>query len=683
MPTIKFTEALLFLMVFTLIGTYVGKAVGLGFFIFGGLLILAYQLRRQQSGHAQFLPTHIYPFAKNSIFLLATASLLSFGWSSWNGILPAEAIENWAPLPLLALLGFFWFAGLKSLSEESLLAIPKYVFWGTVTLATIFILETLVWKTTGYSPHGERFFLSMRKISSVCSILLPFVFLYAFNKEKALYWLLTCICIIPVFLCGGRSGIVAYTIMTILFATTYPWATLTHIKRNFYAFFGMPIIAAITGTLGYYWVAGQVRFADRLSGADALSGAGRTNIWAYTFERFLENPVFGIGVQGFRHLDFGDTQLSSKMHPHNLPLEILVETGAIGFLLFFSTVIAILYRTVWQTRKTTLYPAGKLRLLVAAAFISLTSYAISSLFLTSFFHGWWLVYPLMILAILAATSYILLKKENELRANFGAARTTSYDVGVSIIMPCYNGAAYVGTAIESVLKQTYGNWELLVVNDGSHDNSLAILESYKQRDARIHVLNNQVATGEGAARNLLIRYAKGRYIAFLDCDDVWHPHKLDIQIKAMEENYLPLTYGYYDVIDEYDHLTGRVCTGRKKITITHMLSSNDISCPTAVFDSAYFGKSEMPNKKRNTDMLYWISLLQVAHHATCIPQVLAGYRVHRSGVSYNKIKMATSHWATFRDDLGLPIPMAVYYFIYYCLRGLIKTYKARGSLSLK
>lgn len=676
----KYATTVLLLMVFALVGTYLGKAVGLGFFILGGLIILSFLVSARKNEKNFLSPLS---FTKNAIFILPALTLISFGWSSMGGIVASETIENWAPLPLLALCGALWFTALRSLGEDSLMAIPKYIFWGTFTLATTFILETLVWKITGYSPHGEKFFLSMRKISSVCSILLPFVFLYALNKQRSLYWLFTCLCIIPIFLCGGRSGMVAFATMFLLFGITYPWAGLPNLKRCFYGFIIAPLAAFVTGTLGYYWVAGQVRFADRMSGADALSGAGRTNIWAYTFERFLENPFFGIGVQGFRHLDFGDAQLTSKMHPHNMPLEILIETGAVGFLLFFATILLILYRTIWQPRTATLYPAGHLRLLVNAAFISLFTYAVSSFFLTSFFHGWWLVYPLMILSMLAAASHVLLQKEKELRADLGASRTASYDVAVSIIMPCHNGAAYVGKAIESVLGQTYRNWELLIVNDGSHDNSLAILESYKQKDARIHVFHNEAATGEGAARNLLIRHAKGRYIAFLDCDDVWHPHKLDVQIKTMEDNYLPLTYGYYDVIDESGHGTGRVRTNRKKITMTHMLSSNDISCPTAVFDSAFFGKPEMPNKKRNTDMLYWISLLQRAHHATCIPHVIAQYRVHKSGVSYNKIKMATSHWATFRDDLDLPVPMAAYYFVYYCLRGLIKTYKARGNLSLK
>lgn len=680
MPATKYTAMIFSLMVLTLIGTYIGKAVGLGFFVMGGVIIFLHHFTKRNND----LPNKsLRALAKNKIFVLSALTLLSFGWSSLNGIMPSYSLINWIPLPLIAICGAIWFTGLQRLGEDSLLSIPRYIFFGTLALASVFILETLVWKVTGYSPHGERFFLSMRKISSICSILLPFVFLHALHKEKALHWFLACICILPIFLCGGRSGIVAYTIMTVLFAATYPWATLAHIKRSFYAFWASPFIAATVGTLGYYWVAGEVRFTDRMSGADALSGAGRTNIWAYTFERFLENPFFGIGVQAFRHLNFGDVQLTSKMHPHNLPLEILIETGAIGFLLFFAAIIMILYRTIWQTRITTFYPAVRLRALVRAAFISLISYGVSSFFLTSFFHGWWLVYPLMIIAILAATSLVLLKKEHELRANFGAERTKNYNVAVSIIMPCHNGAAYVSAAIESVLKQTYSNWELLIVNDGSQDNSRTILESYKDKDARIHVFHNEAATGEGAARNLAIRHAQGRYIAFLDCDDIWHPDKLAIQIKTMEDNFLPLTYGYYDVIDETGAPTGRVCTGRNKITITHMLSSNDISCPTAVFDSAYFGKPEMPNKKRNTDMLYWISLLKTAHHATCIPHVLAGYRVHKSGISYNKIKMATSHWATFREDLALPLPMATYYFLYYCGRGLIKTYKARGSLALK
>lgn len=130
---------------------------------------------------------------------------------------------------------------------------------------------------------------------------------------------------------------------------------------------------------------------------------------------------------------------------------------------------------------------------------------------------------------------------------------------VSIIMPMHNSASYVGEAITSVLKQTYPHWELLVIEDASKDNSCDIVRTYQEQDSRIHLLINDHHTGRPSSpRNMGVKHAKGRYIAFLDSDDVWFPEKLQQQIPLFEDEKVAIVYSNYEKMDEAGHRANRV-----------------------------------------------------------------------------------------------------------------------------
>ncbi len=218
---------------------------------------------------------------------------------------------------------------------------------------------------------------------------------------------------------------------------------------------------------------------------------------------------------------------------------------------------------------------------------------------------------------------------------------------VSIIMPNYNGAKYIRETVESVLSQTYTNWEILLVDDCSTDNSLEIVESYN--DARIRIFKNETNRGGAASRNRALREAKGKWIAFLDGDDVWLPEKLEKQIKFMNKNGYGFSYSAYEEMDESSRLLGRVITGPKKVNKRKMFNYDWLGCLTVMYDQDLVGLIQIEEdiKKRN-DYAIW---LKVCQKTTCYyyPEVLARYRRRKGSVSHvGKWKLLKSQYYLFR-----------------------------------
>jgi len=163
---------------------------------------------------------------------------------------------------------------------------------------------------------------------------------------------------------------------------------------------------------------GEQYFVNRMTSASAATGSGRTDIWQFTWEHVLENPLWGIGLQGFRHLDFSQVQLTSSSHPHNIMLEILLESGFIGAGLLASFVIIMLIKTLWFTQRRVPVDRYGFKVLIMATGIAFLSYLIAGQFLTAFFRGWWLVYPTLLVALLGALTFAYRREES---AAFSAA----------------------------------------------------------------------------------------------------------------------------------------------------------------------------------------------------------------------------------------------------------------------
>lgn len=226
---------------------------------------------------------------------------------------------------------------------------------------------------------------------------------------------------------------------------------------------------------------------------------------------------------------------------------------------------------------------------------------------------------------------------------------------VSIIMPSYNTANYIRASITSVQKQTYTNWELIIVDDGSTDNTDEVVAELLS-DGRIRYLKNDRNSGAAVSRNRALREANGKWIAFLDSDDLWYPDKLEKQIDFMKKNNYHFSYTNYEEINMVGKKTGVRVTGPKKITKTGMFNYCWPGCLTVMYDSETIGLIQIADIKKNNDYAMW---LKICRKADCylLNECLAQYRKGRTGsVSTHGIKtMMRWHYKLFRDAEQLGI----------------------------
>lgn len=219
---------------------------------------------------------------------------------------------------------------------------------------------------------------------------------------------------------------------------------------------------------------------------------------------------------------------------------------------------------------------------------------------------------------------------------------------VSIIMPSYNTAPYIVETIQSVLNQTYKNWELLIVDDHSIDDTEEILSTFT--DPRIRYFKNEKNSGAAVSRNRALREAKGRWIAFLDSDDLWMPEKLEKQISFMESNGYSFSYTNYKEMDVDGNNTGIKVTGPNKVTKTGMFNYCWLGCLTVMYDAEKIGLIQVEDIKKNNDYAMW---LKVCKKADCylLDEYLGKYRKGRAGsVSTHSIKtMIGWHYKLFRE----------------------------------
>ena len=220
---------------------------------------------------------------------------------------------------------------------------------------------------------------------------------------------------------------------------------------------------------------------------------------------------------------------------------------------------------------------------------------------------------------------------------------------VSIIMPSYNTASFIAESIQSVLAQRYKDWELIIVDDCSPDNTDQVVKPYLS-DERIIYLKNEKNSGAAVSRNRALREAKGKWIAFLDSDDLWMPDKLKKQISFMEKNDYHFSYTNYAEIDTEDHRNGITVTGPKRITKIGMYNYCWPGCLTVIYDKDVVGLIQIADIKKNNDYAMW---LKVCQKTDCylLDEELALYRRGRAGsVSTHSIKtMIGWHYKLYRE----------------------------------
>lgn len=247
---------------------------------------------------------------------------------------------------------------------------------------------------------------------------------------------------------------------------------------------------------------------------------------------------------------------------------------------------------------------------------------------------------------------------------------------VSIITPMYNGAKYVSETIESVLAQTYTDWEMLIVNDGSKDNGPEIVEKYAKKDSRIRLINQENG-GSANARNHGIREARGRYIALLDSDDVWESDFLEEQLKFMKENNAELVYSSHKRIDENGKECLRPYIVKGSIGYKDLLRTCSISCLTGLYDTKTWGKiylREELNSLRD-DYVYWLTIIKKTGIAYGNEKVLASYRILGNSASRKKKKVIKPQYKVYREIEKLDIFHSLFYLICWAYYGYMKYHK--------
>ena len=243
---------------------------------------------------------------------------------------------------------------------------------------------------------------------------------------------------------------------------------------------------------------------------------------------------------------------------------------------------------------------------------------------------------------------------------------------VSIITPAYNAAEYIAESIESVLAQTYPNWEILIVNDCSKDNTAAIVQSYAAKDKRIKLINLKQNSGAAVARNTAIQNSRGRYIAFLDSDDLWKKDKLQKQLSFMQQNDYAFTFTAYEHFkDNKENIQNKIQVP-KSLNYKQALKGNQIGCLTVMLDRKQILNIEF-SKQKHEDYILWLNILKQAITAYGLNERLALYRTGNSkSISSNKLQSALWTWNVYRDSQKFSIIKSAYYFLYYFINGILK-----------
>lgn len=241
---------------------------------------------------------------------------------------------------------------------------------------------------------------------------------------------------------------------------------------------------------------------------------------------------------------------------------------------------------------------------------------------------------------------------------------------VSIIMPAYNCEKFIAEAIRSVQAQTYTNWELIVVDDCSTDQTRTIIEKFAFEDKRIILLKNEKNSGAAASRNKAVESASGRYIAFLDSDDLWVNDKLEKQIGFMLSNHYSFTCTSYEKIDESSKKLGIVIPALN-VDYEGLLKR----CPgnsTVIYDSDVLGKYTIPLIKKRNDYIMWLAVIKDAKELHGLDTVLGFHRIGMKSISSNKFSLVKYHWRIYRDVEKLPIYKCIYLVLFWILKGIFK-----------
>ena len=245
---------------------------------------------------------------------------------------------------------------------------------------------------------------------------------------------------------------------------------------------------------------------------------------------------------------------------------------------------------------------------------------------------------------------------------------------VSIITPTYNCGKFIGETIESVQQQTYTDWEMIIVDDCSTDDTKNVVAKYQEQDERIkyHCLTEN--SGAAVARTKAMELATGQYMAFLDSDDLWMPDKLEKQLEFMQKNNYAFTSTSYQHMTEDGKMMPKVLNAISKTDYNRLLLDCPVGNSTVMYDVSKMGKFQVPDiRKRNDDAL-WLAMLKKEKYIYGMPEIMMKYRLRKNSISRNKLSLVKYTWKLYREIEHLSIFKSVWHIVWW---GVIKLLKLK------
>ncbi|WP_035668998.1 glycosyltransferase family 2 protein [Flavobacterium sp. 83] len=249
---------------------------------------------------------------------------------------------------------------------------------------------------------------------------------------------------------------------------------------------------------------------------------------------------------------------------------------------------------------------------------------------------------------------------------------------VSIITPSFNSEKFIAETIQSVQNQTYKNWELIIVDDCSSDATVSIVTKMALLDNRIQLFQSKKNLGTGIARNTAVTKCKGKYISFLDADDLWKSQKLERQIDFLKTNNLPFTFSFYDCINEEGKSLNRTVEAPRNLSYRQLFFCNYVGNLTGIYDVDYFGKIAISSIRKRQDWMLWLTILKKIKTAQPIPESLAFYRIRENSISASKLDLLKHNFAVYRTFHGFNTIVSI-----LCMAGFLFTQLIIKRLCIK
>lgn len=245
---------------------------------------------------------------------------------------------------------------------------------------------------------------------------------------------------------------------------------------------------------------------------------------------------------------------------------------------------------------------------------------------------------------------------------------------VTVVTPTWNSAKYIRETIASVQAQTYQNWEMIIVDDCSTDNTVEIIKDIAKKDTRIRIIEQKNNQGAAVARNIAVQNSTGRYVAYLDSDDRWKPDKLEKQIRFMQDKGCEFSCSSYEVIDSTGKSLNKIVYMLDKVDYRGFLLNNLLQTVGIMVDTYKVDKSLliMPNIRRRQDAATWMQILKSGLLCHGMREVLAEYRRTPNSLSSNKFKAVIGTWKLYREIEKLPLILSLYCFMRYAILAIWK-----------